>query len=389
MDITEIQEFFNKTRRYINDYQEATKKAEESIGFNVFRILSDYYYRENFHGDILEAIWTYNSNSEDRKYPFLQLFIKMIKDKEKIKTNYDDCTKLSREEPIDGNRRIDFVIENENEKDKHCIIIENKLYDAVDMPNQLPAYKEAMKKRGYTVDAIVYIPLSEYKTPDSSTWKNDVKVLIVPAKELIEKWLKPCIDYASKKNYVDIKVILEHYQKLLESLIPNKEKISAMIELYNFLKDQDRCKEALSLHTMLQNMPETMYSHIYNLILEDKEIKSFIDKCDLEPVNWAKSGFRIKNTEDVIHLECKFNWERAYTVLLVINGKAITSETEFNDLRNKRPDLNNLEFNSSPGSQSENNYLKLVKKFNFDEDKEVVDFIKKVIKHILKPSNTN
>ena len=52
-------------------------------GFNVFHLISDYYYRETFHGDIIAALL-----SPDEKHGegnlYIDLFIKMINRKKQL-----------------------------------------------------------------------------------------------------------------------------------------------------------------------------------------------------------------------------------------------------------------------------------------------------------------
>ena len=51
---TELNEFLNESKSISKSY-EKSKKDKSEIGFNVFSITSDLYYRENFHSDIIKA----------------------------------------------------------------------------------------------------------------------------------------------------------------------------------------------------------------------------------------------------------------------------------------------------------------------------------------------
>ena len=247
------------------------------------------------------------------------------------------------------------------------------------MPNQLPAYKEAMKERGYTVDAIIYIPLSEYKTPDSSTWKNDVEVLIIPAKELIEKWLKPCIDYASKKKYVDIKVILEHYQKLLESLIPNQDIKENMKSLYECLKNEPTLiSQAQTLNEMLKKFSQNMGDFIRDQIFNDPKFHNY----NLTAFGWEAGCFKIKN--DTIYLRCELKEEDAFKVLVVVDDNFSEYNIDkFKELVAQRPELMNAKM-TEEAQLYLNGAYRLIKTFNFKDLDGLLDFLKNLVTNIFK-----
>ena len=46
----------NSGMRVASDYRAALRKRDVDIGFNLFALISDLYYRENFHSDILRAL---------------------------------------------------------------------------------------------------------------------------------------------------------------------------------------------------------------------------------------------------------------------------------------------------------------------------------------------
>lgn len=392
MDNTYLEQFFKQTSEFVSKYRNACEEAEREMGFNVFRMISDYYQRENFHGDILEAYLNPNGNHGKKRF-FLNHFIEMLKKENNNNIgNYDDDnTELVREEGIEGRRRIDFVIKNENENgEKRCIIIENKLYDANDQDNQLPAYYKAMHKKGYTVEAMVYLPLSDHKTPDKSTWKTDVEIISpiinIPAKKLIENWLEPCIDGSPEDETI---VILKHYTNLLKSLLPNEQKYSAMSELYKFLKEngKDNLQNAIYLRDMLIGLGEAMgRQHIKHLLYEDEELKEYFNNGAIERIGWAHAGIKIKKTGDEIHVSCSpEEWKGAIKVLLVINGQPVNNDIEFNKLLQARTDLKELGFDSQPGFQhGDHKYRKLVRSFDFDKDDDAVRFFKGVVLQLVK-----
>lgn len=226
-------------------YEEKKKKRMDA-GFNVFYLISDYYYRETFHGDILYALLSPQEKHGEGPL-FVELFIDMINKKKQLveKKDYRIVT-VEREygtKDADEMGRIDLLIIGEN---NHCIVIENKLNNAGDTYRQLPKYLNDLKKKGYDIDAFVYIPKNPDKWPDTSDWKEEEKesirnkLVVIPAyKEgetnLIDNWLSPA---ENKTNNEDARFVIKHYKALLNNLtidiMDNKDVINTLVKDENF-----------------------------------------------------------------------------------------------------------------------------------------------------------
>ena len=139
--------------------------------------------------------------------------------------------------------RIDLLIIGEN---NHCIVIENKLNNAGDTYRQLPKYLNDLKKKGYDIDAFVYIPKNPDKSPDTSDWKKEEeeaihnKLVVIPAYKdgetnLIDNWLSPA---ENKTNNEDARFVIKHYKALLNNLtidiMDNKDVINTLVKDENF-----------------------------------------------------------------------------------------------------------------------------------------------------------
>ena len=71
-----MDEFIKESKKLCNEY-EYRKSQIVDIGFNVFKISSDLYYRENFQSDIIAAFLNpLESHKEQNKY--LHLFIELL-----------------------------------------------------------------------------------------------------------------------------------------------------------------------------------------------------------------------------------------------------------------------------------------------------------------------
>jgi hypothetical protein len=121
--ITAISELIkNNTIKEIADDYFKQKSSYRAEPFNVFKLASDRYYRENFHSDIIKAFLN-PEEGHGEGCLFLYAFIDFIKKSfPKIsisKTDYKNVI-VKREA-----ERIDILIKSE--ESKHCIIIENKI----------------------------------------------------------------------------------------------------------------------------------------------------------------------------------------------------------------------------------------------------------------------
>lgn len=80
---------------------------------------------------------------------------------------------ISTEETVIGDCRTDILI---YEKDKYAIVLENKIWDAVDQPHQLANYIDAMLSSRYGFDKeqvfVAYLPKTADHEPSLNSWKS-------------------------------------------------------------------------------------------------------------------------------------------------------------------------------------------------------------------------
>lgn len=255
-------------RQICNEYIEK-KYTLHQDKLNVFTIASDLYYRENFHSDVICAFLdpSYNHNMGTA---FLFAFINMLNEFFKDRVNIDRENYRDAVAQREANR-IDILIQSESSK--HCIIIENKMNNAGDMKRQIPRYYELKVTQGYTVDAIVYIPLDETKTPDQTSWTNKDKENVIPhlfvvpafseneSKNLVEGWILRCIPLS--KN-IDCMSILSQYADLIKKLNWNIKDSVMLEELYKELMKFENPQSVQALSDMLRKIPEHMADRLLN-----------------------------------------------------------------------------------------------------------------------------
>lgn len=162
--LLENQSVINTIKRYLD-----VKSQQNDSKFNVFKLASDFYYRENFDSDVICDLLN-PKGIHGQGNVFLNFFIDKINklfNKNINKFDYEHA------EAVREHNRIDILVRDE--QSKHCIIIENNSHDASDTGRQLPRYYDVMAEEQYIVDAIVYLPKEITKTPSKDDWSDDDK----------------------------------------------------------------------------------------------------------------------------------------------------------------------------------------------------------------------
>ena len=129
-------------------------------------IITELHANENAHSRILRMFLQYDDGTEE--YPILRKFIEIPKVKDIISDiDFNKCIFRNEQE------RIDLLIENSS----HAIIIENKIYGAVDQESQLERYIECVINHGIEKSNIfvIYLTKDGEKTVDVNSFTQIAK----------------------------------------------------------------------------------------------------------------------------------------------------------------------------------------------------------------------
>lgn len=238
-----------------------------SLCFNAFALVSDTYYRENFHSDVIRAILDPRAGHGEGPL-FLKKFVEFITVEAEASGKpelanalrnlvVDETAVVVREEG-----RVDVKIK----APKWTIIVENKINGAGDMDRQIPRYVEKCCGQGEHVAAVVYLTASAKSFPSQNGWKRDdmkiVAPLLVPiigfsetrsVRNLAEAWVGPC---ALAARGFHTKSILEQYAELLRHQsgeTMNQDEIKGMLS--SMAENGVQYSELLHV---LQAMPHTL-----------------------------------------------------------------------------------------------------------------------------------
>ena len=226
LEIRQMEESFLRSVKSFFDLnaslsiQNIENNKQGGIGFNLFCLISPIYHRENLHSDMIAEFLNVESLHEQGG-KLVNVFLDLlIEGGAKLDKNNYFSPLVERERG-----RIDILLFDDTSK--HCVIIENKIANAIDMNRQIPKYMDYMQEEGFTIDAVVYLTLNENKSPDKSTWSETdcervAPVLqIIPAYSLtnrcnlVDGWLKPSMDLCDND---DCKLVLKQYIELIKYL---------------------------------------------------------------------------------------------------------------------------------------------------------------------------
>ena len=253
----------NEMVKTYEDYIEKNN-FQENYDFNIFELMSDKFYRENFHSYIIAQLL--------KSEIILKNFLKFIEVNEIVYINngYDVIPEYSIKHEIkDG--RIDILIKSndkendedeENKEKPHCIIIENKLHGAKDEESQLRRYYEACIK-DFEVDKIVYLlpNLDKKNKPDEQSEEGIPKGLI---KTIVgyngeNKDFHAVLNYSLEevKSNIEWHLLLKHYLKILR--LTGETKMDALTEkFYNKIKSEpEEYKKIQLIATMYNDLIKT------------------------------------------------------------------------------------------------------------------------------------
>lgn len=251
-----IENAFSITSKFIDEdmlkrYREYIDKNnfEENYPFNIFELISDIYYRENFHSDIIAKLF----ENEIVLKNFLD-FIGVDKSK------YENC-EVNREES-----KIDILIKTE----KNCIIVENKLNWAGDMPEQLfRYYNECKNNKKLEVDKIVYLSPNSLKKPTEDSVKEIPKELIKiiigydgENNDFYTMVLQKSLEEMNNKESKEWRLLLEHYLEILRKTGETKmDKLTK--EFYDKIVNDGKEYEKIELiATMYNDLTKTRINNL-------------------------------------------------------------------------------------------------------------------------------
>ena len=233
---------------------ERIERERQNNGFNLFTISSYNTYLENFHSDVI-ALLLSSKERHLQQERFFKLFLSFLREKYGAiidENNYQNYQVLREKGKID--------IWIKDEISKRCIIIENKINDAIDMPNQIERYYDYVSEKGYLVDGIIYLTLKGNKNaPKVGRKEIDDKIIDIVAfvqdkKNLCNGWLFNCYIEAKERKDDDSSTFIYQYIKLIKhlSLVVMNNELKK--DFYEVVSNEQNREKARVLVTLLNEL---------------------------------------------------------------------------------------------------------------------------------------
>lgn len=270
-------------RRWSALHADFETACREDAGFNLFLLISDTYYRENFHSDVIKNLLS-PAAPHGHGEQFLRLFLEFLNRAHHSQINPSDYQNavVTREQG-----HIDVLIRDQ--VSRKSIVIENKINGASDMEDQLPRYLKTAKSRwNCECDAIVYLTLNQVKEPDKSTWNAadhkevSQRLLSICAvgqqkgEDLLTGWLTPCLELARNQSQnqpedlvaLEPALVIHQYQQLLLHLGRSLMNTELMAEFYQKVsQDPALLESGRTVSLLLDYLPAFRANRFHDLVI--------------------------------------------------------------------------------------------------------------------------
>lgn len=236
----------------------------------VFRSISDAFYRENFHSDLL----AYYFEEPLVKRKLIDWLNEIREQEDRLFFSEFEYGEVRRE-----NLRIDILLLSNNGDE--AILIENKSNEAVDQFRQLPHYVAELEKRGCKIKAILYLTHSAAKGPTTEGWTEGEKIVIkkqmcsaklVGCDSLTEKLIDPVLQESTDIRLSGLSLELK---KLFHTLVYGGLNMSTMADFAAELqagKNYDNLRQIIRAYNDLPSFwRETYKQKIENILNQSKD----------------------------------------------------------------------------------------------------------------------
>lgn len=266
--------------------------SNDRMKYNLFTLFSDFYYRENFHSDIVRLLL----EVPQILHEFL-VVLNAIKPELKLNTLDYSAVEVERE-----TGRIDVLLVDRNSR--KAIIIENKINEASDQDRQLPRYLEYINEKKYLIEGVIYLTLDGRKRISKHNWTDkdkefvDEKFINLAAFDKTDSNLyKTLAKSESKINDIDILNVIRQYKQLLKSLSKKTMIMTLNEEFYNLIKESNNLETVKEINRLYTQLPELRarllqekYSNLhkpFDKVDIWKEVIVYFDELNIEKSNFA------------------------------------------------------------------------------------------------------
>lgn len=288
------EELCREVWEYVEEFTKEIAKLESKLPYNV-NVIDELHANENAHSRILIKLLQY---PRDGKLPILESFKSLINGR--LSGSGQPLLPLDGPLPnISGQQEnIDALIEETKEK-SYAIIIENKICDATDQPEQIDRYVESVKNHGFKDNSIYVIYLTKDGSKEVTDYSFDASKKILDYKGDNDMGRFIPLDYRNNILPWLEKEVLPHCMVKEEMLI------SALQQYIDYLKGSFdlRIGEMSMANEILDEMfglkDSTLEEKLNKLWVEYDKVIEFRNKI------WSYRGNMCDDLSDKFYNECK------------------------------------------------------------------------------------
>ena len=190
--------------------------------------------QEKVHDILLAGLLNPDENHNFGYLP-LNEFLKAVK-VENVTLGKENDVEVHIKRYVKNQRSIDIFISWKENNNDCAIIIEDKLHNASDQPDQLKDYYNDIVKENFDIKKVVYIPISKLRKSFKDQGFSEENAIDFDAED-IKKWLTVCIEKAAAENRNT--GLLEQYKIFFECLINKDFKMETATKIIECLSDEE------------------------------------------------------------------------------------------------------------------------------------------------------
>lgn len=268
MNIPEIEHLIEETRKLLDQIEALQQKRFGRM--NLLGLLGTTHL-ENLHSDTIAFLLRPDADHQHQEYG--ELFLSHLKD-QGLEINGTKIIDVQREKSINGQRRIDILIQTDCE----AIVIENKVF-ADDLEEQVADYlRYAQNQFGSQNVAVVYLTLDGRKMSDSSLQQeaadrmiSEGKLLLAAYPETILRWLQKLTTTTRGEEVLRSAIIqyidtIEGLCGLREDNVMTKHELVKHFSQKYMHQSRDDFKEVYAASRSLSESMDTVY--LFKVIME-------------------------------------------------------------------------------------------------------------------------
>ncbi|MDR2690978.1 MAG: PD-(D/E)XK nuclease family protein [Dysgonamonadaceae bacterium] len=297
---------------------------------------------------------------------FAESFLKEIGVDAKL--NKDGNLKVGTERKVvDG--RIDILISWFDGNKNHAVIIENKLNNAANQPNQPNKYYKSLcnEDKKYEVDKIVYMPVSkEYQRFEDTEDANDeVRKIVInfDAKDIVE-WIE-------KKVKPEKGGAIDQYKEFLKCLILNKYVMQKSLEIQQKLSSLEEINKFEELAKIVAT-PEW----------GEARVKSITDKLKQLPIEVRGKSKLTDECECNNYVQLFFREDDRIWIELWLYKTHIRMYLVSYDEKQPEPEIAGIKFVQANGYIGRYYYHSDNLKFDYSNESSLIETLKLILQEL-------